>query len=122
MGVILEAGYQFVSDIPLDKSIKITEKIYFKPILLPYPKSECLNDEEIKYFCAGLWLISKSLSKAVQEGFYLVIGLRSISFSECYIQIEDFTGCAILWASEIFNIPMPDVNVYLDSWKSEFLL
>ncbi len=122
MGVILEAGYQIVSDRPQDKSIKITEKIYFKPMLLQYPKSECLNNEDIKYFCAGLQLMRKSLSEAVQEGFYLVIGLRSISFSECYIQIEDFTGSAILWASETFNIPIPNVDVYSDSWKSEFLL
>lgn len=122
MGVILEAGYQMVSDRPVDKSIKITDTIYFKSMLLPYPKSECLNDEEIKYFCAGLRLISKSLSETIQEEFYLVIGLRSISFSECYIQMEDFTGSAILWASETFNIPIPDVEVYSDSWRSEFIL
>ena len=122
MGVILEAGYQTVSNRPVDKTIKITEKIYFKPMLLPYPKSEFLDDEEIKYFCAGLRLISKSLSEEVQEGFYLWIGLQSISFSECYIQIEDFTGAALLWASETFNIPIPDVDVYSDSWKGEFLL
>ncbi len=122
MGVLLEAGYQMASDRPTDESIKITEKIYFKPMLLPYPKSEWLKDEEIKYFCAGLQLMSQSLSEEVQEGFYLVIGMRSIFFSECDIQIEDFTGSAILWASETFNIPIPDVDVYSDSWKSEFLL
>lgn len=122
MGVILEAGYQMTSDRPVDESIKITDIIYFKSMLLSYPKSECLKDEEIKYFCAGLRLISKSLSEVIQEGFYLVIGLRSIFFSECDIQMEDFTGSAILWASETFNIPIPDVDVYSNSWRSEIIL
>lgn len=122
MGVVLEAGYQMVSNRPIDKSIEITEKVYFKSMLLSYPKSECLNDEEIKYFCAGLQLMSQSLSETVQEGFYLVIGLQSIYFSECYIQMEDFTGSAILWVSETFNIPIPDIDVYSDRWKSKFLL
>lgn len=136
MGVLLEAGYQMTSEKPTDESIKITQKIYFKPMLLPYPKSEYLKDEEIKYFCAGLQLMSQSLLEKVQEDFYLnirmtrrvchplflVIGLRSISFSECDIQIEDFTGSAILWVSETFNIPIPDIDVYSSGWKSEFIL
>ena len=46
----------------------------------------------LPYFCDGLKMASKYLYEFLPEGMHLIIALRSIQFSECYVQIEGFTA------------------------------
>ena len=80
---------------------------------MPYPNSDPLISEEQICFCNGLKLISKYLLELLQDNFCLIT-LRSIQFSLCDVQNEGFTACAIQWASETFNFPMPTIDVYFD--------
>ena len=116
----LEAGWKIVSDIgDKGKYMEVTDCIYFQPVLLPYPDSQNLTDDELQYFCDGLKLISKYLYKLLQEDSYLIISLQSIQFSDCYIQIEGFKASAIQWASETFDFPMPTIEIHFDRLKSQ---
>lgn len=115
----LEAGWQIVSGIEDNSNYtKLTDRIYFQPMFLPYPDSLKLTADELQHFCDGLKMISKYLYKLKQEDSYLIIALRSIRFSDCNAQIEGFTAAAIHWASETFHFPMPTIKVYFDRLKS----
>lgn len=114
ISILLEAGYQLLPNIGnATKYMKITDQIYFYPSLLPYPDSDPLISEEQICFCNGLKLISKYLLEFLQDNFCLIT-LRYIQFSQCDVQNEGFTACAIQWASETFNFPMPTIDVYFD--------
>lgn len=120
IAVVLEAGYKILSDIEAkDKYIKISENIYFYSSLIPYPISNVLTTEELKYFCKGLKLVNKQILEILQGNSCLVV-LRSMEFSDCYIQNDGFTACAIQWASETFGFPMPIINVRFDSLKTPY--
>lgn len=117
IAISLEAGYQILSNMEnKNKYLKVTEKIYFYPLLLTYPDSQSLTAEEQIYFCNGLNLVSDYMLELLPDGLYLIT-LRSIQFSDCYVQNEGFTACAIQWASEIFKFPMPVIKVHFDSSK-----
>lgn len=49
----------------------------------------------------------------------MIIALRSIQFSDCYVQREGFTASAIQWASETFDFPMPIIETHFDRLKSQ---
>lgn len=99
--------------------LKLADQIYFHSMLLPYPQSQPLTEKELVYFCDGLRMVSKYISASVPKGFSLIIALREIHFSDCDIQNEGFTACAIQWASETFQFPMPNITTYFDeaSWR-----
>ncbi len=116
----LEAGYQMVSHIE-DKSkyIELADGIYFHS-MLSYSNSPRLTDEEWLYFYNGIKMISKYLHEFMQDEQYLIIALKNIQFSDCDVQIEGFTACAIQWASDIFGFPMPAIEVYFDKLKAQY--
>ena len=120
MAILLEAGYQMISSAENESQyLKLADRIYFHPMLLPYPQSQSLNEKELTFFCDGLQRVSKDISAFAPEDSSLIIALRQIYFSDCYIQNEGFTACAIQWASETFRFPMPNITTYFDeaSWK-----
>ena len=122
IGILLEAGYRIVPIIEKwikgeKQVIKVTEQIYFSSMLLPYPVSQTMLEEEMEYFCDGLRRVGDMISVLVERDCFIIIGLRQICFSVCDIQNEAFTACAIQWASEIFQFPMPDIRVYFDDSK-----
>lgn len=120
IAIILEAGYKILSDIEdQDNYLKLSDHIYFYLSLLPYPTSQTLTAEELKYFCKGLKLVSNRILETLQSNSCLIV-LRSIEFSECSIQNEGFTACAIQWASVTFGFPMPPINVRFDSLKKPY--
>lgn len=120
IAIWLEAGYQQVSYIDdTSKYIKLADSIYFHS-MLSYSNNPRLTDEELLYFYNGIKMISKYLYPLIQDKSYLIIALKSILFSDCDIQIEGFTACAIQWASEIFGFPMPAIGVYFDKLKSQY--
>lgn len=116
IGILLEAGYQIV---PLteksEKYVKITDHIYFYPLLMPYPYSQTMSEEEQSYFCDGLKLAAPYISIPNQHNCRLIIALRNIQFSSCNIQEEAFTACAIQWASETFHFGMPEIQIFFDN-------
>lgn len=120
IAIWLEAGYQMVSDIE-DESryIEPADRIYFHS-MLSYPSSSVLTDEELMYFCNGIKMISKYLYELMRDDSCLIIVLRNMQFSDCYLQIEGFTACAIQWASETFGFPMPVIEAYFDKTKSRY--
>ena len=119
IAILLEAGYQMASLAKNNSQyIKLTDQIYFHSMLLPYPESETLLAEELVFFYNGLRLISKYISTCIPEDSSLIIALRQIQFSDCNIQNEAFTACAIQWASETFQFPMPNITAYFDEGKS----
>lgn len=120
IAILLEAGYQMVSTAENESQyLKLADRIYFHSMLLPYPQSQPLNEKEMTCFCDGLKMVSKYISAFVPEDSSLIIALRQICFSDCDIQNEGFTACAIQWASETFRFPMPNITTYFDeaSWK-----
>lgn len=121
IAIHLEAGYQILSKIE-DKSkyIVLTDHIYFQSMFLSNQNSSQLTPDELLYFCNGLKMISKYLYEFLQKDLYLIIALRNIQFSDCYIQIEGFTASAIQWASEAFHFPMPKIETYFDRLKSQY--
>lgn len=122
IAVWLEAGYKIVSGIEAGNGyIQLTDNIFFHShSMLSYPESQKLTEEELVYFCNGLRLVSKYLGEWAGDGSCLVIALKSIHFSDCYLQIEGFTASAIQWASETFGFPMPDIKTYFDRKKSNY--
>lgn len=120
IAIWLDAGYQMVSDIE-DKSgyIELADRIYFHS-MLSYPDSPRLSDDELMYFCNGIKMISKYLYELMQDDFYLIIALRNMRFSDCDLQIEGFTACAIQWASETFGFPMPVIEAYFDKTRFQY--
>lgn len=70
----LEAGWKIVSDIgDKGKYMEVTDRIYFQPMLLPYPDSQNLTADELQCFCDGLKLISK----------FIQVGARGFIFDYC---------------------------------------
>ena len=120
IAIWLEAGYQMVSDIE-DKGryIELADRIYFHS-MLSYPDSPRLTDEELMYFCNGIKMTSKYLYELMRDDSCLIIAVRSIRFSDCDLQIEGFTACAIQWASETFGFPMPVIGAHFDKTKSRY--
>lgn len=53
-----------------------------------------LTPDELSYFYNGLKMTNKYLYKFLPKDLYLIIALRNIQFSDCYIQIEGFTAAA----------------------------
>lgn len=122
IGILLEAGYRTASDVTdLGQCIKLAERIYFQSMDLPYPQSQPLSDREQECFCEGLKMISKYIypTISIPENTSLLIALRCIQFSVCDIQEEAFTAAAIQWASEVFQFPMPNIEVYFDPERTE---
>lgn len=121
ISIQLEAGYQMVFDIE-DKSkyIELAERIYFHSLLFSSPNNPRLTADEYMYFCNGLKLVSRYLYELLPDDLNLIIALRSIQFSDCYVQIEGFTACAIQWASETFRFSMPAIEAYFDKSKSQY--
>lgn len=120
IAILLEAGYQMVSSVEkVSQYLKLADRIYFHAMLLPYPQSEPLTDKELTCFCNGLQMVSKYILASVPEDSSLIIALHKICFSDCDIQDEGFTACAIQWASETFRFPMPNIITYFDEarWK-----
>lgn len=120
IAILLEAGYQLVSLIENESQyLKLADRIYFYSMLLPYPQSQPMTEKELEYFCDGLRMVNKYISASVPKDSSLIIALREICFSDCYIQNEGFTACAIQWASETFQFPMPNITTYFDeaSWR-----
>lgn len=120
IAILLEAGYRMVSSAEnTNQYLKLADRIYFYSVLLPYPQSQPLTEKELVYFCDGLRMVSKYISASVPEDTSLIIALRKICFSDCDIQNEGFTACAIQWASETFRFPMPNITTYFDeaSWR-----
>lgn len=118
IGIILEAGYQILKSVEGEGScIKLTDQIYFRNMLVPYPHSQSLTNEELECFCCGLKLISKQIEKSLQKDCCLTIALRVIQFSDCDIQKEAFTASAIQWSSETFQFPMPHIRADFDDSK-----
>lgn len=110
---MLEAGYKVLPDMEAHDT-EISEKIYFHSALLPWPDSQSLTAEELDCFCKGLRLVRNQIQETVRNRPCLIT-LRSIRFSDCNIQNDAFTACAIQWASEAFGFPMPVVNVSFDA-------
>lgn len=118
IAILLEADYKILDNIEVkDKYTKISENIYFYPALLPYPNSQSLTMEELDYFCKGLKLVSNQIHETLQNHLCLIT-LRIIHFSDCDIQNDGFTACAIQWASETFGFPMPMIHVSFDSLEA----
>lgn len=118
IGIMLEAGYQVLQSAEeREGCTKLTDRIYFQSMLLPYPSSQPLTAEELDDFCRGLKRVSDQIENAFPEDSCLKIALRSIQFSDCDIQNEAFTASAIQWASETFQFPMPDIRVHFDDSK-----
>lgn len=110
----LEAGYKILSYIDdKDSYIKISENVFFCSSLLPYPDSQPLIAEEMECFCKGLKLANDRIVKSLQNNLCLIT-LLSIQFSDCDIQNDGFTACAIQWTSETFGFSMPVINVKFD--------
>ena len=121
IAIWVEAGWQIVSDIG-DKSkyTELADNIYFQCMLLPYSDSQNLTADELQSFCDGLKLVDKYLYKLQQKDSCLIIALRSILFSDCYVQAEGLTASAIQWASETFQFPMPPIKIQFDRLKSRY--
>ena len=118
IAIMLEAGYQILQSAePKDGCTKLTDRICFQNMLLPYPSSQPLTVEELDYFCRGLKRVSDRIENAFPEASCLMIALRAIQFSDCDIQSEAFTASAIQWASETFQFPLPDIRVHFDDSK-----
>lgn len=116
IAVRLEAGYQIIPVTDASNLYrKISERIWFQSMLKAYPESDQLLPEEESYFCKGLNMVSSCLTDFVTEDSILLIVLRSVQFSECYVQNEAFAACAIQWASEAFRFPMPDIRTSFDA-------
>lgn len=117
IAIVLEAGYKILNNIEdKDKYMEVADNIYFCPAFLPYPDSQVLTEEELMYFFNGLKLVSNSILESINNNSCLIT-LRSIQFSDCDVQNEGFTACAIQWASEIFGFPMPIINAWFDGSK-----
>lgn len=113
--IIIEAGYQKLPATEnWDNYIRITDHLYFFSDLLPYPDSQQLVAEEQICFCNGLKYVGDQILEALQNDSCLIT-LRSARFSDCCVQEEAFTACAMQWASEAFGFPMPKINVWFDS-------
>ena len=115
IGILLDAGYQIVPFTEnLQKYTKFADHMYFHSLLMPYPYSQTMSEEELSYFCGGLKLAAPYISIPEQDNC-LLIALRNIQFSSCNIQKEAFTACAIQWASETFHFYMPQIQTFFDS-------
>ena len=121
IAIELEAGYQIIPNID-DKSnyIELANHIYFYSMLAPNQNYCQLTPDELSYFYNGLKMTNKYLYKFLPKDLYLIIALRNIQFSDCYIQIEGFTAAAIQWASETFHFSMPTIEAYFDRQKSRY--
>lgn len=118
IAIVLEAGYRILSDIEgKDNYRKLSENLYFDSLLQSYPISQPLTAEELNYFCNGLKLVNKQILETLPNHLCL-IALRSIEFSDCYIQNDGFTACAIQWASEAFGFSMPTIHVWFHRLKT----
>ena len=116
--IVVEAGYKILSDTEnRENYIILADHLYFSSELLPYPASQQLLEQEQICFCNGLKLASNQIFESLQNRPCLIT-LRSIQFSDCCIQNEAFTACAIQWASEAFVFPMPKINVWFDIAQS----
>lgn len=115
IGVITEAGYK-ISDIPENQSEleKITDRIYFRNFLLPYPESEQLSGYELELWRRGIELVSEQIEVSQPAKGYIIIALKRSLFSVCDMQEEAFTASAIKWAADMFGFSMPFVNVTFD--------
>ena len=114
IAIMLEAGYrELYENEDCKKYIKVYENIYFSTAFLPYPGSVVLTNEEIEAFCNGLRMVGKLIIDKVDHKPCL-IQLQSIQFSDCNMQKEALVVSAIKWASEIFDFPMPMINVTFD--------
>jgi hypothetical protein len=119
IAIWIEAGYLMTSEIE-DKNnyTEISDHIYFESMIPSSSDNIQLYADELLYFCSGLKMISRHFHEFLPEGMYLIIALRNIEFSECYVQIEGFTACAIQWASEAFHFSMPKIEAYFDESKA----
>lgn len=116
--IVLEAGYRILSDIEgKDNYRKLSENLYFDSLLRPYPISQFLTAEELNYFCNGLKLVNKQILETLPNHSCLIV-LCSIEFSDCYIQNDGFTACAIQWASRSFWIFYADNPCLISSFES----
>lgn len=114
IAIVLDAGYKVLSNVDdINKYIKISENVFFYSSLLTYPDSQTLTAKELKCFCKGFYLVNNQIKDSLQNNRCLIT-LRSIQFSDCNIQNDGFTACAIQWASESFGFPMPVMNVKFD--------
>ena len=113
IAIWIEAGYLMTFDInDKGKFIEISDHIYFESLLPSSSDNIRLYADELPYFCDGLKMASKYLYEFLPEGMHLIIALRSIQFSECYVQIEGFTACAMQWASEACGFSMTRIEAH----------
>lgn len=116
IGILLEAGYEVLETIGNEADyIELGERIYFHRVPLTNCSCQMLLPEEMEYFCEGLKLISERLNQRLSHNICLSIALHEIQFSDCDIQKEAFIACAIQWASEAFQFPMPNIPVVFDA-------